>query len=73
MMLICLRWIKILAGLKQWYKPQDLVGKQVIVVANLEPRMMMGIESQGMILCADNKKPIPLKPFSKVPPGTKIR
>lgn len=64
---------QILAGVKQWYKPEDLKGKQVIVVANLEPRMMMGLESQGMVLCADGKKPIFLKPSQKVPPGTKIR
>ncbi|MBI2338569.1 methionine--tRNA ligase, partial [Candidatus Daviesbacteria bacterium] len=33
---------QILAGVKQWYKSEELVGKQVVVVANLEPRMMMG-------------------------------
>lgn len=64
---------QILAGVKQWYKPEDLKGKQVIVVANLEPRKMMGLQSQGMILCADGSKPIFLKPSQKVPPGTKIR
>lgn len=64
---------QILAGVKQWYKPEDLKGKQVVVVANLEPRVMMGLQSQGMILCADGSKPIFLKPSQKVPPGTKIR
>lgn len=71
---------QILAGIKQWYKPEKLVGKQVIVVANLEPRTMMGLQSQGMILCADpdligadNGKPVLLKPSQKVPQGTKIR
>lgn len=71
---------QVLAGIKQWYKPEDLIGKQVVVVANLEPRMMMGMESAGMILCVDpaggeakGKKPIPLKPSSKVAPGSKIR
>lgn len=64
---------QILAGVKQWYKPEDLKGKQVIVVANLEPRKMMGLQSQGMILCADGSKPIFLKPSQKVPLGTKIR
>src|SRR3989344_4758884 len=44
---------QILAGVKQWYKPKDFVGKQVVVVANLEPKMMMGLESQGMMLAAD--------------------
>ncbi|MBI2020843.1 methionine--tRNA ligase subunit beta [Candidatus Daviesbacteria bacterium] len=65
---------QILAGVKQWYKPKDFIGKQVIVVANLEPRVMMGIESQGMMLAADSKDgPVFLKPSKKVPAGTKIR
>ncbi|MCL4366230.1 methionine--tRNA ligase subunit beta [Patescibacteria group bacterium] len=62
---------QILAGVKQWYKPEDLIGKQVVVVANLEPRMIMGLESQGMLLAADGKKPVFLKPSSKTPPGHK--
>ena len=65
---------QILAGVKQWYKPKDFLGKQVIVVANLEPRIMMGLESAGMMLAADSEDgPIFLKPSKKVPPGTKIR
>ena len=64
---------QILAGIKKWYKPEKLVGKQFIFVANLEPRMMMGLESNGMLLAADSSKPVPLKPSSKVSPGTKIR
>lgn len=64
---------QILAGIKKWYTPTKLVGKQFVFVANLEPRMMMGFESNGMLLAADGQKPIPLKPSSKVPPGTKVR
>jgi len=64
---------QILSGIKKWYKPEQLVGKQFVYVTNLEPRMMMGLESQGMLLAAEGKKPIPIKPTSKVPPGTKIR
>lgn len=64
---------QILSGIKQWYKSEQLVGKQFIYVTNLEPRMMMGLESQGMILCADGKKPIALKPSQRVSSGTKIR
>lgn len=63
---------QILAGLKLYYKPEYFIGKQFIFVANLEPRMMMGLESQGMILCTDTGRPIPLKPSSKVVPGSKI-
>lgn len=64
---------QILAGIKKWYKPEKLVGKQFIFASNLEPRMMMGMESQGMLLCCGDEKPIPLKPSSKVPNGSKIR
>lgn len=72
---------QILAGVKQWYSPSDFVGKQVVVVANLEPRVMMGLESQGMMLAADpdsigadsDEGPIFLTVPKEVPPGTKIR
>lgn len=63
---------QILAGVKQWYKPEDLAGKQVVVAANLEPRMMMGLESQGMMLAAGDEKPVFLKPAKKLSPGAKI-
>ncbi len=63
---------QILAGIKKWYSAEDLIGKQIAVVANLEPRMMMGLESQGMILAAGDK-PVLLMPQKEVSPGTKIR
>lgn len=64
---------QILSGIKAWYKPEQLVGKQFVYVTNLEPRMMMGFESNGMLLAAEGKKPMPLKPSGKVPAGAKIR
>lgn len=65
---------QILAGVKQWYKPEDFVGKQVVVIANLEPRQMMGLESQGMMLAADSQDgPVFLTTDKEVKPGTKIR
>lgn len=65
---------QILAGVKEWHKAEDLVGKQVIVVANLEPKMMMGLESQGMMLAADCEDgPVFLTVPKEVPAGTKIR
>lgn len=64
---------QILSGIKQWYKPEELMGKQFIYVTNLEPRTMMGLESQGMLLCTDTKKPMPIKPSKKVTPGSKLR
>jgi len=64
---------QILAGVKQWYSPEDLKGKQVVVVANLEPRIMMGLESQGMMLAADGENgPVFLTAPKEVPSGTKI-
>ncbi len=64
---------QILSGINKWYKPSQLVGKQFVYVVNLEPRMMMGLESAGMILATDTKKPYPIKPSAKVSPGTTIR
>lgn len=64
---------QILSGIKQWYKPSQLVGKQFVYVVNLEPRKMMGFESQGMILATDTEKPYPIKPASKVPSGVRLR
>lgn len=64
---------QILSGIKKWYKPEDLVGKQFIYVTNLEPRMMMGLESAGMLLATDTEKPMPIKPSKKVPAGVKLR
>ena len=43
---------QVCAGIKAWYEPQDLVGRQVVIVANLEPRKLRGEMSQGMVLCA---------------------
>lgn len=62
----------ILSGIKQWYKPTDLIGKQFVFVFNLAPRKMMGEESEGMILAADGKKPLLLKPKSKAQSGAQI-
>lgn len=65
---------QILAGVKKWYKPEDFVGKQVVVVANLEPRIMMGLESNGMMLAADSEDgPIFLTVPEQVSAGTKVR
>ncbi len=43
---------QILSGIAQWYKPEDLIGHNVVIVSNLAPRKMMGLESNGMILSA---------------------
>ncbi|HNL38751.1 MAG TPA: hypothetical protein PKH43_06450, partial [Saprospiraceae bacterium] len=44
----------ILSGIAEHFTPEEVVGRQVVVLANLAPRVMMGVESQGMILMAEN-------------------
>lgn len=48
--------LQAVAGLLQWYKPEDLVGKKCAFILNLQRRKMMGVESQCMILAADDGK-----------------
>lgn len=48
---------QVCAGIRQWYDPASLIGKHVIIVANLEPRKIRGEISQGMILAASDLKP----------------
>lgn len=64
---------QIIAGIKSAYSPDELVGKQVVIVANLEPKSMMGLESQGMILAADSDRPVLISPEVKVKKGAKVR
>jgi len=66
---------QVVAGLAQWYSPEDLVGRYVIVVTNLRPKRFMGLESQGMILaagCGKGEKPVILTTLEPVKPGTKV-
>jgi methionyl-tRNA synthetase len=65
---------QIVAGIARAYEPQALVGKRIIVVANLEPARIRGIESQGMLLAADLDGRPALATFEEsVPPGTRVR
>lgn len=64
----------IVAGIAEAYKPEALVGKQVIVVANLAPRKMAGLMSEGMILAAGDEAILGLSAIDHdVPPGTRVR
>tara|TARA_B110000438_G_scaffold65024_1_gene65632 strand:- start:175 stop:501 length:327 start_codon:yes stop_codon:yes gene_type:complete len=64
----------VIIGGAQFYEPKDLIGKTVIVVANLEPKKMAGIESNAMLLAADiDDKPFWLAVDDSVPSGTKIK
>ncbi|MGA9099423.1 MAG: methionine--tRNA ligase [Methanotrichaceae archaeon] len=65
---------QVVAGIAQCYKPEELVGSQVAVVANLEPAKLFGVESQAMLLAADvDGKAVLLRPREDVDPGTKIK
>ncbi len=64
---------QIVAGIGKAYSPENLVGKEIVIVANLEPRALMGIESQGMLLAAkDENGPIILMPEKEAPPGSRV-
>ncbi|WP_297070293.1 methionine--tRNA ligase [uncultured Duncaniella sp.] len=64
----------IVSGIAKYYKPEDLVGKQVCFIANLAPRKLKGIVSEGMILSAENSDGsiVLLSPSAQVAPGAKI-
>ena len=65
---------QVVAGVGTVYEPQILVGKQIVIVANLEPRKLMGHESQGMLLAANGEiGPVLIVPESEVKPGTGIK
>jgi methionyl-tRNA synthetase len=66
---------QVLAGLKEYYEPEEMVGRTVAVVANLAPRKMMGVESQGMVLAttdAKTQKPVLVDPGADVTPGSRL-
>ncbi|HCM43393.1 MAG: Methionine-tRNA ligase [Candidatus Kaiserbacteria bacterium GW2011_GWC2_49_12] len=76
----------IVSGIAEWKKPDELIGRQLPYVVNLAPRMLRGVESQGMLVAASisarsaNATPeidgggvVLLEPERSVPPGTKLR
>lgn len=64
---------QIVSGISKYYKPEELVGKQVVVVTNLKPVKLRGVESNGMILCAVGKKDLSLLSVEHaMPNGTKV-
>jgi len=65
---------EVIIGGAEYYQPEDLVGKTVVVITNLEPRKIAGFESNAMLLAADvNDKPFWLTVNDDVPLGTKIK
>ena len=64
----------LVAGIAKEYPAEDLLGRQVVVVTNLQPAKLMGIESQGMVLAASvDGRPVLLRPDQDVPGGTSVR
>lgn len=68
---------QIIAGIRAYYSPEALLGRQIVVVANLAPRKMRGLESQGMLLAASSedengRKVIFLTPEQEIAPGSPV-
>ena len=65
---------QLVAGMAEFFQSEQLIGKELPVLANLEPRKIRGIESKGMILAVDIEgRPILLGPEEEVPPGSIVR
>ena len=66
---------QIVAGIGKKYSPEDIIGKTIVVVANLKPAKLMGVESQGMVLAAGDQEVQGLVTFEDVDiqPGTKVK
>jgi methionyl-tRNA synthetase len=65
---------QLVAGIAEAYEPEALVGRQIVVVANLKPAKLMGVESNGMLLAAEaDGKPVLLRPEAEVPLGTRVK
>ena len=66
---------QVVSGIAEWYKPEELVGKKVMIIANLKPVKLCGVESNGMICAADNKDggATVIFPDQSLPNGAKVR
>ena len=64
----------VVAGIAEQYEPEPLVGRKVVIVANLQPATLMGVESNGMVLAASHEGTVSLLTLDKdVPPGSKVK
>ena len=66
---------QIMAGMSEFFpNPSELVGKEMPILTNIEPREFLGYKSEGMIIAADHKdRPILLTPEEEIPPGSVVR
>jgi methionyl-tRNA synthetase len=64
---------QILAGIAEWYAPETLVGQKILVVSNLQPRRLRGLESRGMLLAADaDGRPVLATVPAEAPNGARL-
>lgn len=64
----------IVSGVKEWKSPEELIGLQLPYIVNLAPRMLRGVESQGMLLAASDESGVALlRAERELPPGTKLK
>ncbi len=64
----------IVSGVAEWKTPEEMVGKRLPYIVNLAPRMLRGVESQGMLLAASDAEGLALiQPERNVPPGTRLK
>jgi len=65
---------QVVSGISEYYSPVELIGKSVVLVANLKPVKLCGVESNGMILAADDGKDVVVvTPLSDIPSGSQVR
>ena len=65
---------QIVAGIRNYYKPEDLIGKKIVIVNNLAPAILRGVESQGMLLVAKDGDQLTIITTEKdIKPGSKIQ
>ncbi len=64
----------IVSGIAEWKTPEEMIGKKLPYIVNLAPRMLKGVESQGMLLAASDESGLALMvPDRDVPPGTRLK
>ncbi len=64
---------QLVAGIKETHDPEQIIGRQVVVLANLKPAKLCGVESRGMVLAGDTEGAVLLMPEEEVAPGTRVR
>ena len=65
---------QLVAGLRPYYTPEQLAGRSIVVVVNIEPAVIRGVESQGMLLAAqDGERVMVLQPDAEAAPGARVR